>query len=94
MRRATKGMIVLVGTWGIANLLQFLLVCRVRDGHVDFTQNVQCDGSTASFVSAGIVNSATNLIIGLLPIYSIWSLKTVSVSTRAGLTVVFVLGIR
>lgn len=95
MQKATKIMIVLVGLWGIANLLQFLFVCRVReDGHVDFTENQYCDGLTASFVSAGMFNSITNLMIGLLPIYTIWSLKTVSVSTRMGLTVVFVLGIR
>lgn len=87
-------MIVLVGLWGIANLMQFLFVCRIYNGRVNFQQNVQCDSITGSFISAGMFNSITNLIIGLLPIYTIWSLKTVSVSTRTGLTVVFVLGIR
>lgn len=93
MRRATKWMMALVGVWGVANLLQSFLVCRVHDGHVNLVID-RCRENTASLVSTAVFNCLTNLIIGLLPLYTIWSLVTVSVSTRLGLTCVFVLGVR
>ncbi|CAN8097490.1 unnamed protein product [Discula destructiva] len=93
MRAATTWMMVFMGVWGIANLLQFLLVCRVRNGRLDFLTHTSCKEAITSFIVTGIINGTTNLIIGLLPLYTIWSLKTVSISTRFGLTAVFVLGI-
>lgn len=87
-------MMLVVGVWGTANLLQFLFVCRVHDGTVDFLSVTKCDATTISFVTTGLFNCLTNLIIGLLPLYTIWSLHKVSISTRLGLTAVFVLGIR
>ncbi|KAJ4391148.1 hypothetical protein N0V93_004764 [Gnomoniopsis smithogilvyi] len=92
MRRAARWVMVLVGVWGVGNLCQSFLVCRVHDGHVDLIID-HCQENTASLVSTAIFNCLTNLIIGLLPLYTIWSLVTVSVSTRMGLTCVFVLGI-
>lgn len=83
----------LVGVWGVANLFQSFLVCRVHDGQVDLIID-HCQENTASLVSTAIFNCLTNLIIGLLPLYTIWSLVTVSVSTRLGLSCVFVLGVR
>lgn len=93
MPRAAKWTMVLVGIWGLGNLAQSFLVCRVHDGHVDLIID-RCTENTASLVSTAIFNCFTNLVIGLLPIYTIWSLVTVSVSTRLGLTCVFVLGVR
>ncbi|KAJ4416425.1 hypothetical protein N0V82_006767 [Gnomoniopsis sp. IMI 355080] len=92
MQRAARWVMVLVGVWGLANLAQSFLVCRVHDGHVDLVID-HCKENTASLVSTALFNCLTNLIIGLLPLYTIWSLVTVSVSTRLGLTCVFVLGI-
>lgn len=93
MRLATRWMIFLVGIWGAANLVQSFLVCRIHNGHVDLVVT-RCSDDTASLVSTGIFNFLTNLTIGLLPLYTIWSLVKVSVSTRLGLTAVFLLGIR
>lgn len=84
---------VLVGVWGLGNLAQSFLVCRVHDGHVQLIID-RCNENTASLVATAVFNCLTNLVIGLLPIYTIWSLVTVSVSTRLGLTCVFVLGVR
>lgn len=93
MRHATKWMMALVGVWGVANLAQSFLVCRIHNGHLDLIVS-SCNANTASLISTGIFNCLTNLIIGLLPLYTIWSLDTVSVSTRLGLTGVFLLGVR
>lgn len=84
---------ILVGIWGLGNLAQSFLVCRVHDGHVQLVID-RCNENTASLVATAVFNCLTNLVIGLLPIYTIWSLVTVSVSTRLGLTCVFVLGVR
>lgn len=96
MRRWTLGAIYFMVVAGIANLLQSLLLCRMHDGILNISPDPTCAASVrgASFVATGLFNGLTNLAIGLLPLYTIWSLRTVSVSTRLGLTAVFMLGIR
>lgn len=84
MQRLTKGMMFLIAIWGTANLLQSLLVCRVS----------QCRSNVPSLVSTGLFNCTTNVIINLLPLYTIWSLKTISISTRFGLTAVFLFSVK
>lgn len=89
---------VFVGLWGIANSLQGLFVCHVNKatGAIDFSPrfNTSCHGRGVSFLVTGVFNCAMNLIINFLPLYTIWSLKTVSVSTRWGLTAIFLLSIK
>lgn len=41
----------------------------------------------------GLFNCITNLIIMLVPLHTVWTLKKVSVSTRLGLTSVFLLSL-
>lgn len=84
MQRLTKAMMILVVVWGTGNLLQSLLVCRVS----------QCSSNVSSLISTGLFNCLTNIIINFLPLYTIWSLKTISVSTRFGLTIVFLFSVK
>lgn len=93
MRRATICMMVLTAVWGAANLLQSLFVCRFQHGKLNFLDKSQCEDQVPSFVASGLFNCTTNLIINLLPLYTIWSLR-VTVSTRMGLTVIFVLSLK
>lgn len=93
MRRATTWMMILTVVWGVANLLQSLFVCRVHHGRLEFTNKSQCNDELPSFIASGLFNGMTNLIITFLPLYTIWSL-TVTVSTRMGLTTVFLLGLK
>lgn len=87
-------MVVLVGIWGIANLIQSLLVCRIHDGRVDFQAPAKCQDNARSYISTGLFNCTTNLVISLLPLYTIWSLRTVCISTRLGLTGVFLFSVK
>lgn len=41
----------------------------------------------------GLFNCITNIIIMLVPLYTIWTLTKVSVSTRLGLSGVFLLSL-
>lgn len=41
----------------------------------------------------GLFNCITNVIIMLVPLHSIWTLKKVSVSTRLGLSAIFLLSL-
>lgn len=91
MRRATMCMVALTVVLGTANLLQSLFVCRTHNGLLDeFLVQSQCDGKIPSVVASGLFNCITNLMINFLPLYTIWSLR-VTVSTRMGLTVIFLL---
>lgn len=93
MRLVTQCMIAIVTAWGIGNLLQSLLVCRIRDGEIDAFQAAKCPGHNESLIAVGIFNSSTHLIVCLLPLYTIWSFKTISISTRIGLSAVCLLGL-
>lgn len=91
MRMATKLTIALVVAWGLGNFLQTLLVCHIGPGGKWVLLNGGCSSLAPSNLATGIFNCATNLIIALLPIYTIWSLPRVSVSTRLHLCAVFLL---
>lgn len=87
-------MVVVTVVLGTTNLLQSLLVCQTHDGKLDdFLTQSQCDGKTPSVVASGLFNCITNLMINFLPLYTIWSLR-VTVSTRMGLTVIFLLSLK
>lgn len=93
MRRATIWMMILTVVWGTANLLQSLFVCRLHNGKLNFLDKSQCTDQVPSFVASGLFNCTTNLIINFLPLYTIWSLR-VTVSTRMGLTMIFLLSLK
>ncbi|KAL2287690.1 hypothetical protein FJTKL_05058 [Diaporthe vaccinii] len=93
MRLATIVTLVLVVLWGIGNLLQTFLVCHIIDGTWHATNPNFCGDLQASFISIGLFNLITNTIIMLVPLYTIWTLKKVSVSTRLGLSAVFLLNL-
>lgn len=87
-------MVALTVVLGTANLLQSVLTCRTNGGKLDdFVSQPQCDGKIASVVASGLFNCITNLMINFLPLYTIWSLR-VTVSTRMGLTVIFLLSLK
>lgn len=90
MRLATKLTIALVAIWGLGNFLQTLLVCHLSDGKW-LLLNGSCPDVGSSNLATGIFNCISDLLIALLPIYTIWSLPRVSVSTRLHLSAVFLL---
>lgn len=89
MRIATKITIGLVTVWGLGNLIQTLLVCHFIDGKWNLVVFKACRSFYGSHEATGSFNFITNIIISLLPIYTIWSLGKVAVSTRLYLTAVF-----
>ncbi|KAK1705956.1 uncharacterized protein BDZ83DRAFT_594011, partial [Colletotrichum acutatum] len=91
MRLATKMTFLIVILWGIGNILQTLLVCHITNGKWHATNQDICREHEASILSTGLFNCITNTVIMLVPLYTIWSLKKVSVSTRWGLSGVFFL---
>ncbi|ROW12370.1 hypothetical protein VMCG_00673 [Cytospora schulzeri] len=93
MRLATKLTMVFVVIWGIGDILQTFLVCHFVDGSWVYVNAEYCPEQKASFISLGLFNCITNTIIMLVPLYTIWTLKKVSVSTRLGLSGVFLLSV-
>ncbi|KAI3557174.1 integral membrane protein [Colletotrichum abscissum] len=93
MRLATKMTFLIVILWGIGNILQTLLVCHITNGRWHATNKDICREHEASILSTGLFNCITNTVIMLVPLYTIWSLKKVSVSTRWGLSGVFLLNL-
>ncbi|WYZ42164.1 hypothetical protein EsH8_V_001059 [Colletotrichum jinshuiense] len=93
MRIATRLTFAIVILWGIGNILQTLLVCHIKDGKWHATNPDICREHEASILSTGLFNCITNTLIMLVPLYTIWSLKKVSVSTRWGLSGVFLLNL-
>lgn len=91
MRLATKFTIVLVAAWGLGNLIQTLLVCHISDGKWTLLSG-GCSSLAPSNLATGVFNCTTDVIIALLPLYTIWSLPRVSVSSRLHLSAVFLLG--
>lgn len=90
MRLMTKLTIGLVVVWGLGNLLQVLLVCHITPQGWRLLAGV-CPGVGMSTMATGVFNCATNVIISILPIYTIWSLRRVSISTKFHLSAVFLL---
>ncbi|TIC90444.1 hypothetical protein CH35J_011826 [Colletotrichum higginsianum] len=93
MRVATKLTLVVVLLWGIANILETLLICHIRDGAWHATSPDICRDHEAAILSTGLFNCVVNSFIMLVPLYTIWSLRKVSVSTRLGLSSVFLLNL-
>ncbi|KAK2604951.1 hypothetical protein N8I77_007841 [Diaporthe amygdali] len=91
MRLATRVTLVIVVLWGVGNLLQTFLVCHMIDGTWHAINTDFCPDLQSSFISIGLFNLITNTIIMLVPLYTVWTLKKVSVSTRLGLSAVFLL---
>ncbi|POS74049.1 integral membrane protein [Diaporthe helianthi] len=93
MRIATLVTLVLVVLWGIGNLLQSFLVCHIIDGTWHATNPNFCPNLQASFISIGMFNLITNTIIMLVPLHTVWTLQKVNLSTRLGLSAVFLLNL-
>ncbi|KAF6804365.1 integral membrane protein [Colletotrichum plurivorum] len=91
MRIATRATFVIVVLWGIGNVLQTMLVCHIKDGKWHATNPDICREHEASILSTGLFNCITNTVIMLVPLYTIWTLRKVSISTRWGLSAVFLL---
>lgn len=90
MRLMTKLTIGLVVAWGFGNLCQVLLVCHITAQGWRLLAG-ECHSIGTSTIATGVFNCATNVIISILPIYTIWSLRRVSISTRFYLSAVFLL---
>ncbi|TQN70370.1 hypothetical protein CSHISOI_05166 [Colletotrichum shisoi] len=93
MRMATKLTLVVVLLWGIANILETLLICHIRNGKWHATSPDICRDHEAAILSTGLFNCVVNSFVMLVPLYTIWSLRKVSVSTRLGLSSVFLLNL-
>ncbi|KAJ0136836.1 hypothetical protein CTA2_2117, partial [Colletotrichum tanaceti] len=93
MRVATRLTLVVVLLWGVANVLETLLICHVRDGGWHATSPEICREHEAAILSTGLFNCVVNSFVMLVPLYTIWSLRKVSVSTRLGLSSVFLLNL-
>ncbi|KAI8258562.1 hypothetical protein K4K56_007023 [Colletotrichum sp. SAR 10_98] len=93
MRIATRLTFVIVILWGIGNVLQTVLVCHLTDGKWHATNKDICRDHEASILSTGLFNCISNTIIMVVPLYTIWTLRKVSVSTRWGLSAVFLLNL-
>ncbi|KUI64460.1 hypothetical protein VM1G_00653 [Cytospora mali] len=93
MRLATKLTMGFVLLWGIGNLLQTILVCHFKNGKWLYILEDYCSEQAASFISMGFFNCITNLIIMFVPLHTVWTLNKVSVSTRLGLSGVFLLSL-
>lgn len=89
MRLASQITIAVVTIWGVANILQGILVCHFHDGAWTPFVDSSCTGFNPSQAATGMFNSIANLYISLLPLYTIWSLGKVSISTRCYLSAVF-----
>lgn len=93
MRLATRFVMGFVVLWAIGSILQVILVCHFRDGAWYYINPQTCPEQEASFIAMGLFNCITNIIIMLIPLHTIWTLNKVSVSTRLGLSGVFLLGL-
>ncbi|KAK2772139.1 integral membrane protein [Colletotrichum kahawae] len=93
MRIATRLTFVIVILWGIGNILQTVLVCHLTNGKWHATNKDICRDHEASILSTGLFNCISNTIIMIVPLYTIWTLRKVSVSTRWGLSAVFLLNL-
>ncbi|OHE96854.1 integral membrane protein [Colletotrichum orchidophilum] len=93
MRLATKVGFAIVIVWGVGNILQTLLVCHITDRKWHATDPEICREHEVRILSTGLFNCITNTVIMLVPLYTIWSLTKVSVSTRWGLSGVFLLNL-
>ncbi|TDZ25580.1 hypothetical protein Cob_v001633 [Colletotrichum orbiculare MAFF 240422] len=93
MRIATKLTFGIVILWGIGNILQTVLVCHIENGKWYATSPHICREHETSILSTGLFNCIINTIIMLVPFYTIWTLRKVSISTRWGLSAVFLLNL-
>ncbi|KAL0943109.1 uncharacterized protein CTRU02_200995 [Colletotrichum truncatum] len=93
MQHATRLTFAIVIIWGIGNILQTILVCHITDGKWHATNPDICREHEASILSTGLFNCIANTLIMLVPLYTIWTLKKVGISTRWGLSAVFLLNL-
>lgn len=92
LRIATKASLAFVVLWSVANILQVFLICRPFAKTYTIGMEGECGDQIASYISIGVFNIVTDVIIILLPLPTVWSLK-MSTPTKLGLTGVFVVGL-
>jgi hypothetical protein len=76
LRLATMVAIGVVAAWTIGNVISLCLACQPFDTEIDFTVLEQCPDTTRVFVSVGAYNIISDIVILVLPIPTIWALKT------------------
>lgn len=96
MRRATNITAALVVIWGIANTVQTLLICHTFGVEVPWRlfATEHCTDFIVTLQANCIFNIISNVVISLLPLYTIWSFAKLSVSTRMWLSTVVLFSTR
>ncbi|CAN8102311.1 unnamed protein product [Discula destructiva] len=92
MKMATKFTMIFIGLWSVGNIMQIFLICRPFAASYDPTVPGTCGNQKASFIAIGAFNAITDVTILVLPIHTIWSLKT-KTGTKLSLLAVFCIGI-
>lgn len=77
LRIATMAVMGFVCTWTTANILLLFLICRPFKANYDPTLSPgHCGNQIEAFISIGVFNIVSDVMICLLPIPTIWGLKT------------------
>lgn len=92
MKLATKLTMVWVLLWSVGNIMQVFLICQPFAASYDPTVKGTCGNQKASFIAIGAFNAITDVTILLLPVQTIWSLKT-KTGTKISLLGVFCVGV-
>lgn len=93
MRRATKITLGVVIAWGITFVIHMLLVCRPIQAYWDLALAATACGDQIRMYAILIAsNMITDIIIVILPMYTIWHLQ-MKIAEKLALTCCFALGI-
>lgn len=90
LRLATKIVLCVVAAWTLANILLLCLICRPFSAN--FGGEGECGDIPTAFISIGAFNIISDVVILLLPIPTVWSLKTRR-QMKIALTCVFLVGL-
>ncbi|KAI9728095.1 MAG: hypothetical protein M1834_007811 [Cirrosporium novae-zelandiae] len=82
----------LVMAWCVSLILETLFLCRPLAYNWDQTIDGTCGNRNTTFVSAGVLNMITDILIMLLPIPHIWKLQ-LQMANNISLVAIFSLGI-
>ncbi|KAK7957830.1 hypothetical protein PG988_012678 [Apiospora saccharicola] len=92
LRRLIQALLGVVGAWTLAFSLALAFVCHPLPFRWDPTiPGGSCGSQTAMYASLIVTNVVTNLIIMLLPMYTVWSIKMRG-PEKIGLMACFALG--
>ncbi|KAH6607375.1 integral membrane [Trichoderma cornu-damae] len=92
MRLATNIVIGFITTWAVASILMFFLICRPLAASYNPAVKGTCGNQISAFISVGVYNIITDLIVVTLPLRTIWTLNTKK-QMKISLTALFLAGL-